>query len=169
MELADNKKMSVRESEPDAVKKPPEIKMLLIISLAILAVAVGLIIFFNQLEARMAIEKEAIKDVDILMTMLDSPESFHVQEIKYNPNAQEASFNEDMTESGDIMIFYSVDSQTGVAIKSYAVFGNGGFYGIYRPDEVNNIEAIARYSIIETWDAEQNISLDVDKIMANVK
>ena len=167
MEMVYNKDMSYQEAEAAPKARMHKARLFIIAFLAVAAVAaVVLGIFLSQPTTA---EQNAAACVRELRASLENPESLTVHEIQYNPNAETPSLTQDSPESGDIMISYTAEDSSGAEIAGYAVFGNGGYYGDYRPENPESAETVARYSVLTTWGSDGNVNLDVQKILGILK
>ena len=167
MEMTFKKDMPFHEAEAMQKTQMPKARLFFIIFLAVAAVAA--VVLGICLSQPTAAEQNAATCVRELRASLQNPESLSVHEIQYNPNAETPSLTQDSPETGDIMISYTALDASGAEITGYAVFGNGGYYGDYRPDNPDSDETIARYSILTTWGSDGNVNLDVQKILGILK
>lgn len=167
MEMVYKKDMSFQIAEAAPKAGMPKARLIIIAFLAVAAVAA--VVLGICLSQPTAAEQNAAACVRELRASLENPESLTVHEIQYNPNAEIPSSAQDSPESGDIMISYTALDKSGAEITGYAVFGNGGYYGDYRPKNPDNAETVARYSVLTTWGSDGNVNLDVQRILGILK
>ncbi len=167
MEMTFKKDMLFHEVEAMQKTQMPKVRLFIIAFFAVAAVAA--VVVGICLSQPAAAEQNAVACVRELRASLDNPESLTVHEIQYNPSTETPSSAQDSPESGDIMISYTALDESGAEITGYAVFGNGGYYGDYRPDNPDSAETVARYSILTTWGSDGNVNLDVQKILGILK
>ncbi len=156
-----------QETETNQKTRIPKVRLFFIAFFAVAAVAA--VVVGICLSQPTAAEQNAAACMRDLRASLQNPESLTVHAIQYNPNAEIPSSAQDSPESGDIMISFTALDESGAEITGYAVFGNGGYYGDYCPDNPDDAETVARYSILTTWGSDGNVNLDVQKILGILK
>ncbi len=167
MERVFKKGMSFDRAETGQPITLSAFRLIIIVFLAMAGVAtIGVAILLSQPTAA---EQNAAVCIRTLKASLENPETLTVHEIQYDPHALELPLTKDSPESGDIMICYTAEDASGIVVTGYAVFGSGGYYGDYYPDDSGQFESVARYSALTAWNNDQNIKLDVGKILDSMK